>query len=349
MALKIIETDKTVREYYDMWLKEYKFVNLKATSYDVLERTVENYIYPIIADKKMSDVTSGDARRILSLLVKKEYSVSTIKKAYDALNSCFDFAVANFDLERNPMWGIKAPCNQVKQPEEIYIYTNTEARSMINQINRKYSNGNYVYHNGLAFILILNTGLRSGEALGLKWCDYNAEKKTLKVTADVEHVEVRDENLNKIGKQIAVLQNSPKSRSSVRLLHLNDTANAIIQYYYEKQKKMGIESEFIICSKKGDFLTPSGFRKAFKNIANNADITEAGIHSLRHTFATELYRKGVDIKIISKILGHSSVKITYDTYIHVWEDDLESVTDKLEDVFGLEIEGMGVDDIFLTE
>ena len=96
-------------------------------------------------------------------------------------------------------------------------------------------------------------------------------------------------------------------------------------------------------------MPPSGFRKAFRNIVRNADITEAGIHSLRHTFATELYRKGVEVKIISKILGHSSVKITYDTYIHVWEDDLESVTDKLEDVFGLEIEGMGVDDIFLTE
>jgi len=349
MALKVIETEKTVREYYDTWLKEYKFISLKPTSYDVLERTVENYIYPFIGDKKMSDVMSADARKLLTCLVKKDYSESTVKKAYDALNACFNFAVENFDLERNPMWGIKAPCNQAKQPKEIYIYTNTEARSMIDQINRKHSNGNYVYRNGFAFILILNTGLRSGEALALKWCDYDAKKKTLKVKSDVEHVEVRDENLNKLGKQIAILQNSPKSKSSVRLLHLNDTANAIIQYYYEEQKKNGIESEFIICSRDGSFLTPSGFRKAFRNIVRNADITEAGIHSLRHTFATELYRKGVEVKIISKILGHSSVKITYDTYIHVWEDDLESVTDKLEDVFGLEIEGMGVDDIFLTE
>ena len=128
---------------------------------------------------------------------------------------------------------------------------------------------------------------------------YNVQEIERLITiADVEHVEVRDENLNKLGKQIAILQNSPKSKSSVRLLHLNDTANAIIQYYYEEQKKNGIESEFIICSRDGSFLTPSGFRKAFRNIAHNADITEAGIHSLRHTFATELYRKGVDVKMI---------------------------------------------------
>ena len=349
MAFKITETEKTVKEYYDMWLKEYKFFNLKPTSYDVLERTVENYIYPFIGDKKMCDVTPTDARKVLSRLVTNRYSVSTIRKVHVALNSCFDFAVENFDLERNPIWGIKAPCNQVKQPEEIYIYTSSEAKSMIEQINRKSSNGNYIYSNGFAFILILNTGLRAGEALGLKWCDYDAKNKTLKVTADVEHVEVRDENLNKVGKQIAVLQNSPKSKSSVRTLHLNNTANAIIQYYKEKQKKMGIESEFIICSKNGDFLTPSGFRKAFKTISSNANITTAGIHSLRHTFATELYRKGIDIKVISKILGHSSVKITYDTYIHVWEDDIISATEKLEDVFGIDIDGMGVDDIFVSE
>ena len=111
MALKVIETEKTVREYYDTWLKEYKFISLKPTSYDVLERTVENYIYPFIGDKKMSDVMSADARKLLTCLVKKDYSESTVKKAYDALNACFNFAVENFDLERNPMWGIKAPCN----------------------------------------------------------------------------------------------------------------------------------------------------------------------------------------------------------------------------------------------
>jgi site-specific recombinase XerD len=62
-------------------------------------------------------------------------------------------------------------------------------------------------------------------------------------------------------------------------------------------------------------------------VLKNAGIKERyGIHALRHTFASMLFSKGVDVKIVSKLLGHSSVKITYDTYVHLFENDIKCVT-----------------------
>lgn len=62
----------------------------------------------------------------------------------------------------------------------------------------------------------------------------------------------------------------------------------------------------------------------------NAGIRKCGIHTLRHTFAGMLFHKGVDVKIVSKLLGHSTVKITYDIYVHLFDKDISHVTSVLD-------------------
>ena len=86
----------------------------------------------------------------------------------------------------------------------------------------------------------------------------------------------------------------------------------------------------------GKFVTPGSFRKTFGKIVENTNVQRAGIHALRHTFATQMYHKGVEVKKISAILGHSSVKITYDTYIHLWKGALDTATDVLDETFKLD-------------
>ena len=76
MSIMIHETEKTVREYFDIWLKYYKYPNLKPTSYDVLERTLENHIYPSLGSKLMTNVTSLDVRKLLNSMQAEGYSYS---------------------------------------------------------------------------------------------------------------------------------------------------------------------------------------------------------------------------------------------------------------------------------
>lgn len=332
--MMIHETGKTVKEYFDTWLKYYKFPNIKATSYDVLERTVEKHIYPSLGDTLMIKVEPIELRKLLNVMQNNGYSYSMRKKVYDALKACFKFAVIQYDMERSPMLGIDPPVND--EIEEIYVYDEKEIKQIIREATKTYRNGSYVYFNGPAFVLILHTGLRCGEVLGLKWSDYDPKNQCIKVRSDVEYIEERNEDLEKTGKQIAIRQNTPKSKSSIREIHLNNTANSIIQMLYTRQKKMKIDSEYILCTKNGKFVTPGSFRKTFGKIVDNTNVQRAGIHALRHTFATQMYHKGVEVKKISAILGHSSVKITYDTYIHLWKGALDTATDVLDETFKLD-------------
>ena len=87
--------------------------------------------------------------------------------------------------------------------------------------------------------------------------------------------------------------------------------------YFKYQKTSGLQKSASVYS--------------FHALLKNAGIDgEYGIHALRHTFASMLFAKGVDVKIVSKLLGHSTVKITYDIYVHLFEKDISHVTSVLD-------------------
>ena len=137
------------------------------------------------------------------------------------------------------MLRIEAPTKEISK--EIYVYSENEIKDIIREATKTYRNGKYVYYNGLAFVLILHTGLRCGEVLGLKWNDYDPDSRSIKVRSDVEYIQERDEDLEKTGRQIAIRQNTPKSNSSIREIQLNKTAIGIINILYDRQKEEKIE------------------------------------------------------------------------------------------------------------
>ena len=94
---------------------------------------------------------------------------------------------------------------------------------------------------------------------------------------------------------------------------------------------LGNNTPYVITNAKQKPVLPSNFERSFHAMCRNAGIdNDYGIHALRHTFASMLFAKGVDVKIVSKLLGHSSVQITYDIYIHLFEKDINCVTNVLD-------------------
>ena len=86
------------------------------------------------------------------------------------------------------------------------------------------------------------------------------------------------------------------------------------------QKSHHIHSDYVDCNDKGELLSQQTLPKILKAILKAADVPYRSVHSFRHTFATNLIQAGVDVKVVSQLLGHSSVKITYDTYVHMGVD-----------------------------
>ena len=177
-----------------------------------------------------------------------------------------------------------------------------------------WGNGKRRYPLGAFVPLMLNTGLRVSELLALKWnSDIDIENKTLTVHNNV--VFVRDRSKDKGYKLLE--QDSVKTDAGQdRTIPLNDDAVAAL---LDICQVTGSEP-YVMTTSERTIVKPRQLDQMFRRIATAAGLPEEkiyGVHSLRHTFATLLLSNNVDIKTVSKLLGHSDVTVTYNTYIHV--------------------------------
>ena len=98
---------------------------------------------------------------------------------------------------------------------------------------------------------------------------------------------------------------------------MNNSSVTLLKELKERQKNEGIVSKFVVSTPEGDMMLVRVMEQTFQRICEEHNIKSKGLHALRHTFGSMLLNKGVDIKVISKVLGHSTVKFTYDRYIHI--------------------------------
>lgn len=303
----------TLSEYYKGWLKV-KFLELKPQSYDRLESTINNHILPELGYQPLKTINSEDIQALINRKYDEGLSYSSIKKIYEALNACYEYGI-NFrrDIGYNPVKGVVMPRKSKFKSEEVSYFSNSQIELILNEIKRTNNNGVRIYAWSDIFILILNTGMREGEAAALKWDAVDFSAKTIRIHSTSTSIKERDNSGVYTGNYITVEQDSTKSQSSNRTVPLNRTALEAL----ESLKAISV-SQYVISTNTGNMLRPFDLNRTFSRILENAGINgKYGVHTLRHTFATILFHKGVDVKTVSKILGHQSVRITYDIYVHI--------------------------------
>jgi len=311
-----------VEAYFSKWLREYQYNKLKPVSFDRLESTVRNHITPNLGKLKIDKVTRDHVQSLINQLYnKKSLSYSTVKKVYVALNSCFKHAMIADVVLKNPCLGVVLP-SQSERTRQVTSLSAEEVEILKREISKTTSTGSPVYLYGQAYLLILNTGLRMGEALSLRWEDVDFENRLITVNKNSVMAKKRDDDGNTVGGYEFKTQNSTKTSSGMRTIPINRSAEDALL----KLKKSS-DSPFVIANKNGKQVLPANFERSFRSILENAGIkSDCTIHTLRHTFASLLFAKGVDVKIVSRLLGHSTVKITYDIYVHLFEEDISNVT-----------------------
>lgn len=321
----------TVGEYIDNWMNLYKKPDLKRSSYDRLEVTAKYQVKPYIGMIQLNTLTSDDIQKMLTSIKddgvldqktgrKKTASYSTLKKAYDLVSAVLTHALIKGDIDKNPMLLVKMPNKAQFETKEIRIFSETESRLILEESQRKYSTGAPVYVYGDAYILMLNTGLRVGELIGLNKDDYNRKEKTLHIKRNIQSVKKRDETGQSGGYEL--IESSTKTYSGNRIIPLNANAvNAI-----ERMLMQNPLGEILVCNSKGNRIPPDKLTRTFYRMLDNVGIARTGLHSLRHTFASLLFANKVDVKTVSKLLGHASIQITLNTYIHlINEPDKDAV------------------------
>ena len=158
----------------------------------------------------------------------------------------------------------------------------------------------------LGIILCLNTGLRVGEICALKWENIDLEGKNLYVKKTLQRVYDRK---NKISN---VIIGRPKTENSVRCIPINKKLYEILKSVKGKYKN----EDFFLTGDSQKFIEPRNYQYTFKEILIKSKVKVVKFHTLRHTFATNCIDVGMDIKTLSEILGHSSIEMTLNKYVH---------------------------------
>ena len=220
----------------------------------------------------------------------------------------------------------------VPEQEAVTVFTPTEIAKFKREAFSTFSNGKRKYQQSAAYILMLNTGLRTGELLGLLNSDVDLEHRVLHLERGVKEVWRRDGLQAEPGRDVKV--GKLKSATSKRTVPLNDTAIAMIQDL-RKEAYFG-EDKPLVPDEHGNFTRPVNFRKRYYRILAAAGIEKKGLHSLRHTFASSLVNgikqedgtiKSLTPRQVADLLGHSTSQIMELYYVKKDTSRLHGITD----------------------
>jgi integrase len=163
------------------------------------------------------------------------------------------------------------------------------------------------------YMLVLTTGMRQGELLGLKWADVDLSAETLAVRRSLQ---------SQRGNGLAFTE--PKTARSRRSIHLAQKAVAALRAHQDRQAferraagEAWTESGLVFCDPTGAPLSPTNETKRFQRAVTAAKLPPIPFHDMRHTAASILLSRGVHVKLVSEMLGHSTIVLTLDTYSHV--------------------------------
>lgn len=303
----IMDRNICLYQFIALWLDLFKKNEVKPATLDrLMQSNTALSKYPI-GSERVVDVTAIDVQFYINQIAHDGYSFSTIKKQLELIRASMRKAVKLKIIADNPADEIGLPNKKtIKKQKEVLAY-NEKEQAKLQQYIEAHTDSNAV----LCIAFMIETGLRSGEALALRWSDINIDKHRCSVHATLANPHIPSK---------AYVQDSPKTDASIRTIPLNLRATAILNTIKRRATSSFVFGNDSIKTNNEGRLDYPILLRAIKKMCKETGVRYCGAHVFRHTFATNCYYKGVDIKILSHLLGHSDVKVTYNTYINLYGD-----------------------------
>ncbi|MEY2245174.1 site-specific integrase [Streptomyces sp. BF23-18] len=184
------------------------------------------------------------------------------------------------------------------------------------------------------WLLLVSTGLRRGEALGLTWSDIDLAAGTLRVRRNVQRI------------RRELIFGTPKTKRSVRTISVPQRCVRALAAHWEQQERErkvagpkwkptpGQPTGLVFTTTTGGVTDPRGLNRMLTILCRDAQVRRVRVHDLRHTYASLLLAQGVDTRTIMETLGHSTITMTLDTYAHVMSTTLRAAADRMDDALG---------------
>lgn len=316
-------------EYAEYWFKTYKKGKIEPSSYTRLYRVFDAQIRDKLGNKNIGDIQTNHIQNIIDEYANpsssntKALAISGLKKIIQFLNPCFKTAIKEGIIQTNPCEDVQLPSQSYvkKETKQQYSLSDEEIKRFRNVALEKFSKKDeYKTRNSLSLLLMLNLGLRAGEALSLEWSDIDFNNNLIYINKTLQ-CGIKNDNENE-NAYISRIKNNPKTLSGKRVLKLNDTVLFYLNELKEYDKRNGINSSYVCCNNYGKINNHRNLQKCLNRICINANINkDVTLHTLRHTFGSTLIRRGIGIEVISKLMGHANITITYNKYIHTIKEE----------------------------
>ena len=338
----------TLNETFDRYIST-KY-NLRESTRSSYLYTYDHYVRNTFGLKRIAEIKYSDVLQFYyHLLNQQSISLGTLDSVHCLLHPTFQLAVRDEIIRKNPTDGVMKEISREsgKNRGVRHALTIEQQRCFMEYI----ANHPIYYHWWPMFTILLGTGCRIGEALGLRWQDLDFEKRVISINHSLVYYPANGSN------KCVLRVSLPKTDAGIRTIPMLDIVKDAFEMLYEEQKENGFNeteidgmSGFIFCNRFGSVPNPQTVNHTIKRIANNYNADEVvrakkehrdpiilpnfSCHHLRHTFCTRLCENETNLKVIQSIMGHKNIETTLDIYAEATEkkkqESFENLAAKLD-------------------
>lgn len=302
------------------WLNNIR-PQVKESTINKYQNLLNSYILPAYGSQTLDHITFEFIEQHCNSLLlygganATGLSPKTVADVLSVVRNILKFAIRK---------GKFVPCDgsavQIKQAHKpMRILSKTEQEQLCLYLSSNIDPCN------IGILICLFTGLRLGEVCALQWNDVSIIDHTIYVHQTMQRLQNKVDGF----KKTKVIITAPKSSCSIRIIPIPDPLVEILV------KHKTVQDGFVLTNSKDYFIEPKTMQNRFKKVLSKNGISPANFHALRHTFATRCVELGFDVKSLSEILGHATVIITMNRYVHPTIELKKANMEKLSSLFAV--------------
>jgi integrase len=318
----ISDERQTLASFLEGWLTTLGSLrHLESRTVDGHRSHVQHHILPALGNLRLTKLTTRHVEQFYAALMAKGLASTTVHHVHETLHKALEDAVRMDILPRNVSDKAQAPGYHQR---DMQVLNQEQARQL-----RAVARGTSV--DALVMVALSTGGMRQGELLGLRWRDVDLDAGVLSVRQAL--------TFDRITHQYRFKE--PKNKRSRRQIKLTLPAIQTLRHHRAQQEKQRVvlgtawlDNDLVCPNPIGGPSAASTSYHALRKLLVKANLPRIRFHDLRHTCATLLLRAKVNPKVVSELLGHSSVAITLDIYSHVLPDMQDDATAAMTAILG---------------